>query len=40
MTKKYQTIEVGTSALAVPEQVQVGMAEIAVDLQEGLLAWL
>ena len=38
MTKKYQTIEVGTSALAVPEQVQVVMAEIAADLREGLLA--
>jgi len=38
VTKKYQTIEVGTSALAVPEQVQVVMAEIAADLREGLLA--
>ena len=38
MTKKYQTIEVGTSALAVPEQVQVAMAEIAGGSAEGLLA--
>ncbi len=38
MTKKYQTQAFDTSALAVPEQVSVAMADIAVDMQEGLLA--
>ena len=38
MTKKYQRNEFDTSALAVPEQVSVAMAEIAADMREGLLA--
>jgi len=38
VTKKYQINEFDTSALAVPEQVSVAMAEIAADLREGLLA--
>ena len=38
MTKKYQTNEFDTSALAVPEQVSVAMTEIAADMREGLLA--
>lgn len=38
MTKKYQTNELDTSALAVPEQVSVAMEEIAADMREGLLA--
>ncbi len=38
MTKKYQTTEFDTSALAVPEQVSVAMEEIAADMREGLLA--
>ena len=38
MTKKYQTTEFDTSALAVPEQVSVAMDEIAADVREGLLA--
>ncbi len=38
MTKKYQMIEFDTSALAVPEQVNVMMEEIAADMREGLLA--
>jgi transposase-like protein len=38
MTKKYQRIEFDTSALAVPEQVNVVMEEIAADMREGLLA--
>ncbi len=38
MTKKYQTTEFDTSALAVPEQVSVAMNEIAADMREGLLA--
>lgn len=38
MTKKYQTTEIDTSALAVPEQVSVAMDEIAADMREGLLA--
>jgi transposase-like protein len=38
VTKKYQNNEFDTSALAVPEQVSVAMAEIAADLREGLLA--
>jgi len=38
MTKKYQTESAETSALAVPEQVSVAMAEIAADMREGLLA--
>jgi putative transposase len=36
--KKYQTNELDTSALAVPEQVRVAMDEIAADMREGLLA--
>ena len=38
MTKSYQTTEVDTSALAVPQQVAVAMNEIAADMREGLLA--
>jgi transposase-like protein len=38
VTKKYQTTEVDTSALAVPAQVSVAMEEIAADMREGLLA--
>jgi transposase-like protein len=38
VTKKYQTTEFDTSALAVPEQVNVAMNEIAADMREGLLA--
>lgn len=38
MTKKYQTRQFDTSALAVPEQVSVAMEEIAADMREGLLA--
>jgi putative transposase len=38
VTKKYQTTEFDTSALAVPEQVSVAMDEIAADMREGLLA--
>jgi len=38
VTKKYQTTEFDTSALAVPEQVSVAMTEIAADMREGLLA--
>jgi hypothetical protein len=35
MTKKYQTESAETSALAVPEQVSVAIAEIAADMREG-----
>jgi transposase-like protein len=38
LSKKYQTTECDTSALAVPEQVSVAMEEIAADVREGLLA--
>ena len=38
MTKNYQTKTTEASALAVPEQVSVAMAEIAEDMREGLLA--
>jgi transposase-like protein len=38
VTKKYQTTEFDTSALAVPVQVNVAMEEIAADMREGLLA--
>ena len=38
MTKKYQTTEFDTSALAVPEQVSIAMTEIAAEMREGLLA--
>jgi putative transposase len=38
VTKRYQTTELDTSALAVPEQVTVAMNEIAADMGEGLLA--
>ncbi len=38
MTKNYQTKTTETSALAVPEQVSVAMAEIAEEMREGLLA--
>ena len=38
MNKKYQTNEIDTSMLAVPEQVSVAMDEIAADMREGLLA--
>ena len=43
MTKNYQTSGAMTSAelrLAMPETVSVAMAEIAEDVQEGLLAML
>ncbi len=36
MTKKYQTTEFETSALAVPEQLSVAMEEIAADMRGGL----
>jgi transposase-like protein len=38
VTKQYQTETIDTSALAVPEQVSLAMADIADDMQEGLLA--
>lgn len=38
LSKKYQTNQFDTSALAVPEQVSVAMEEIAADVREGLLA--
>jgi putative transposase len=38
VNKKYQTNELDTSMLAVPEQVSVAMDEIAADMREGLLA--
>jgi len=38
VSKKYQTNEFDTNALAVPEQVSVAMAEVAEDMREGLLA--
>jgi putative transposase len=38
VTKKYQTTELDTNMLAVPEQVSVAMNEIAADMREGLLA--
>jgi transposase-like protein len=38
VNKKYQTNEIDTSMLAVPEQVSVAMDEIAADMCEGLLA--
>ncbi|HZJ05194.1 MAG TPA: IS256 family transposase [Nocardioidaceae bacterium] len=38
MNKKYQTNEIDTSMLAVPEQVSVVMDEITADMREGLLA--
>lgn len=38
MTKNYQTTERDTSVLAVPEQVNIAMEEIAADMREGLLA--
>jgi putative transposase len=38
VTKKYQTNEFDTSALAVPEQVSVAVDKIAADMREGLLA--
>lgn len=38
MTKKYQMPESDATALAVPEQVSIAMAEIAADVREGLLA--
>lgn len=38
MNKRYQTNELDTSMLAVPEQVSVAMDEIAADMREGLLA--
>ncbi|MGH9252619.1 MAG: transposase, partial [Acidimicrobiales bacterium] len=38
MTKQYQNDTMNTTALAVPEQVSVAMAEIAEDIREGLLA--
>ena len=38
MTKQYQKKTPDTSALAVPEQVSVAMAEVAQDMREGLLA--
>lgn len=38
VTKKYQRTGPDTSALAVPEQVRVALAEIAADMRDGLLA--
>lgn len=38
MNKNYQTNVIGTSMLAVPEQVSVAMEEIAANMREGLLA--
>lgn len=38
VTKKYQTNEFDTTALAVPEHVSVAMDEIAADMRQGLLA--
>jgi hypothetical protein len=38
VSKTYQRNEFDTSALAVPDQVSVAMAEIAEDMREGLLA--
>ena len=38
MTKKYQTEEIDTSRMAVPEQVSVAMSEVAQEVREGLLA--
>ncbi|HEX2301721.1 MAG TPA: IS256 family transposase [Pseudonocardiaceae bacterium] len=38
MQKEYQNSEIETSAPAVPEQVSVALAELAGEVQEGLLA--
>jgi putative transposase len=38
VTKRYQTKDVDTSAIAVPERVSVAMAEVAKDVRGGLLA--
>jgi len=38
VTKKYQTTVPDATALAVPEQVNIAMEEIAADMREGLLA--
>jgi putative transposase len=38
VTKQYQTIDSSATEVAVPESVTVAMAEIAEDMQEGLLA--
>jgi len=38
VNKRYQTNEIDTSMLAVPEQVSVAMEDIAADMREGLLA--
>ena len=38
MSKKYQSSEIDTNRLAVPETVNVALAEIAEDMREGLLA--
>jgi transposase-like protein len=38
VSKSYQTSEIDTSRLAVPETVNVALAEIAEDMREGLLA--
>jgi hypothetical protein len=38
VTKTYQTNEIATSALAVPEHVTVAVNELAADVREGLLA--
>jgi hypothetical protein len=38
VTKQYQTIDLSATEVAVPESVSVAMAEIAEDMQEGLLA--
>jgi transposase-like protein len=38
VTKQYQTIDSSATEVAVPESVSVAMAEIAEDMQEGLLA--
>ncbi len=38
MSKNYQSKEIDTSRLAVPETVNVALGEIAEDMREGLLA--
>jgi len=38
VSKNYQSKEIDTSRLAVPETVNVALGEIAEDMREGLLA--
>lgn len=38
MKKNYQTIDAAATGLAVPESVTVALAELVVDVREGLLA--